>query len=170
MILLHNIGVSPSSDPRIASNYNTREEILACNEPLSFDGIYKNVYDNMDVLEGKDVTFFIVGDLVGKDNTFDAGMPYEEYCTWDQIMEMVKHYKIKLGWHSWSHRDLSKIVYSEVIKEVTPPFPMTDFAYPYGNFDSDTKRALRQLGYERGWSVTQGDGTDLALKRQYLNH
>lgn len=45
--LAHNIGNVNHS------NYHTREQISACNDPIGFDGIYKNVYDNQDILENK---------------------------------------------------------------------------------------------------------------------
>lgn len=63
--LAHNIGDT------IHSNYNTREQILNCQDPIGFDGIYKNVYENRDVLKEKVGIFFVMGDYMGKDNTFD---------------------------------------------------------------------------------------------------
>jgi hypothetical protein len=168
MKLLHNIGVSPSSDPRISSNYNTREEILACDEPLSFDGVYLNVWENRDVLKGKDVTLFFMGDYVGKDNSFDVGMPPERYCDWTQIMDLAMDYGCKLGWHTWSHRDLTTLSREEIIKELTPPFPMASVAHPYGRFNADVK-SVAELFFHDGWSVTQGDGTQFAKVRTYLN-
>lgn len=167
MKLLHNIGISPSPLPHIASNYNTREQILACNEPLSFDGVYLNVYENRDVLVGKDVTLFVTGDYVGGDNTFDIGMPFERFCTWKQIEELVEM-GCKLGWHSWSHRDLTAISHHELKKEVTPPFPMKYFAYPYGRYTDEVVDAVRDAGFECAWSVTQGNDNTLTLKRTYL--
>lgn len=168
MILLHNIGQSPSSNPAVASNYNTREQILNCNEPISFDGIYWNVYINRDVLKDKDVTLFVMGDYVGKDNSFDVGMPNEQYCDWNEIMELVKEYKCKLGWHTWSHPDLTTLSYSDILKEVTPPFPMEDFAYPYGRYNEEVIKAVKEAGYKRAWSVTQGTDDIYSLKRNYL--
>ena len=65
MMLAHNIGTH--NHP----NYNTREEILACNEPIGFDGIYLNVYENQDVLKDKSGIMFVMGDFMGGDNHFD---------------------------------------------------------------------------------------------------
>jgi peptidoglycan/xylan/chitin deacetylase (PgdA/CDA1 family) len=187
MKLLHNIGVSPSGDPRISSNYNTREEILACDEPLSFDGVYLNVWENRDILKGKDVTLFVMGAYVGKDNSFDAGMPLERYCTWEQILELVDDYGCKLGWHTETHPDLtalpshSDLPGMAVIKEVMPPaaivddagnerpFPKKVFAYPYGRFNNEVKKIVELCGYDEAWSVTQGDGSRFAKVRTYLN-
>jgi hypothetical protein len=168
MKLLHNIAESPSRLPHIKANYNTREQVAACDEPLSFDGIYKNVHDNMDVLIGKDVLLFVVGDTVGGDNSFDEGMPLEVYCDWNEIMEIVLECKAKLGWHTWSHPDLTTLTYEEIIKEITPPFPMDDFAYPYGKFNDDCIKAVKEVGFKRAWSVTQGNDGQFTLLRQYL--
>ena len=171
MKLLHNIGVSPSTDPRVSSNYNTREEILACDEPLSFDGIYLNVWENRDVLKGKDVTLFVMGSYVGKDNSFDTGMPYEKYCDWNQIMDIlyVGEGKFKLGWHTWNHPDLRYVDDEMLLKEMTPPFAMETFAAPYGAFDERVKKLADEIGYYDAYSVTQGDGTQFAKVRTYLN-
>ena len=43
--LAHNIGTEKHS------NYNTIEQIQACNEPIGFDGIYRNVYENKELLK-----------------------------------------------------------------------------------------------------------------------
>lgn len=167
MKLLHNIGETPVNNPTIASNYNTRQEILNCNEDLSFDGIYLNVYENRDVLKNKKVTLFVMGDYVGEDNSFDKGMPLEKYCTWKQINELVEQ-GCELGWHTWSHRDLTKLSKSEIIKEITPPFPMEVFAYPYGNYNEEIIELVKQAGYKKAYSSTQGNDNPYSLKREYL--
>ena len=105
MKLAHNIGIEKHS------NYNTREQILACQDEIGFDGIYKNVYENQDVLEGKSGIFFVMGDYLGKDNSFDLqNVPkLEQYCTLEEIKEMADKYNFKLGWHTWSHPDLTNL-------------------------------------------------------------
>lgn len=163
MILLHNIG------PRVNSNYNDLREILACNEPLSFDGIYHNVFDHREALRGKDVTLFVMGDYMGKDNSFDKGMPLEFYCDWNEVVELCRVLGAKLGWHTWSHRNLCELPDAEVRKELTPPFPMKYLAYPYGNVDTRVARIAQEMGYEAAWSVTQGDNSKFQRRRRYLN-
>lgn len=166
MKLLHNIG------KRHNSNYNTLEEVLACREPLSFDGVYRNVYDNYKALKGKDVTFFVMGDYVGEKNSFDRGQLPEKYCTWDQIKEMVEFLDARLGWHSWSHRMMTKLSDNEVLKEITPPhfLPVTTFAYPHGVFDKRIEQIIIESGlYEDAWTVHQGNNTRFQKRRSYLN-
>jgi hypothetical protein len=152
MKLAHNIGTYKHS------NYNTREQILACNEPIGFDGIYKNVYDNQDVLLGKSGIMFVMGDFMGGNNHFDlAHVPaLEDYCTWEQVYELCAKYDFKLGWHTWSHRDLTKLSREEIMFEVTPPFPMKYFAYPYGTFNDLVIECIKEVGFEKAYSVHQG--------------
>jgi hypothetical protein len=152
MKLAHNIGNHKHS------NYNTREQILACDEPIGFDGIYHNVYENQDVLKNKSGIMFVMGDFVGRDNSFDlAHVPaLEKYCTWEQVYELCAKYDFKLGWHTWSHRDLTKLSRDEIIKEVTPPFPMKYFAYPYGTFNDLVIECVKEVGFKMAYSVHQG--------------
>ena len=163
--LLHNIGELNHS------SYNTREEILNLpkTEFLTFDGIYLNVYENKDVLKGFKPLFFVMGDYVGGDNLFDEGAPeYEEYCTWEQIDELVELTGGRVGWHTWSHPDLTKVDDKQLEHEVTPPYPMEDFGYPYGKFDDRVIEAVKKAGYKRAWSVFEGDNSDYQLLRKYL--
>lgn len=163
MILLHNIG------RRVNSNYNSRQEVMACDEALSCDGVYKSIYDNMDILAGKDVTLFVMGDYVGLDNHFDAGQIVERLCNWSEIIELVTKFKCKMGWHTWSHPDLTALAYQDVVREITPPFPMDYFAYPYGKFNAHVIEAVRRAGFKEAWGVFRGDGTAYQRTRRYLN-
>jgi hypothetical protein len=152
MRLLHNIGNIRHS------NYHTREQVLNSNEPLGFDGIYLNVYENKDILKDKTGIFFVMGNFIGGDNYFDLQYvpKLEKYCTWEQINEMCDEYDFEIGWHTWSHPDLTLLKKDEIIKEITPPFPMKYFAYPYGKFNDLAIECVKEMGYEKAWSVTQG--------------
>jgi hypothetical protein len=170
--LAHNIG------DVIHSNYHTREEIINCKDPIGFDGIYKNVYDNMDVLEGKSGILFVMGKYVGLDNIFDLKYvpKLEEYCTWEQINEILDKYpNFKLGWHTYSHVDLTTLTnVDDIISEVTPPFPMEYFAYPYGNYNDVVIECVKVVGFKYAWSVTQGtkntfdENYNFKLYRNYI--
>ena len=104
-----------------------------------------------------------------EDNSFDVGQKHEFYCTWQEIKELVSITKAKLGWHTWSHRNLCTLSDEEVRREITPPFPMKYFAYPYGDVDARVARLVEEAGYEEAWSVTQGDGSRFQRRRRYLN-
>jgi hypothetical protein len=152
MKLAHNIGTHRHP------NYHTREQILACEDSIGFDGIYMNVYDNQDVLVNKSGIMFVMGDFLGKDNTFDlAHVPaLEKYCTLEQVQELCDKYDFELGWHTWSHRDLCNLSDEEIRREVTSPFPCKYFAYPYGTFNDRVVQIVKEAGYEKAYSVTQG--------------
>jgi peptidoglycan/xylan/chitin deacetylase (PgdA/CDA1 family) len=171
MILLHNIGVVNSKDPSILSNYNAPDEVLNAKEQLSFDGVYLNVWENRHLLAHRTYKpfLFVMGNFVGLDNSFDVGMPREKYCDWNQIMDLVINYNCELGWHTWTHRNLCDLNDDQIIKEVTPPFPMKYFAYPYGNVDERVERIVRSIGcYSEAFSVTQGNNNQFQRKRRYL--
>jgi peptidoglycan/xylan/chitin deacetylase (PgdA/CDA1 family) len=153
LVLAHNIG------DIVHPNYHTRQQIIDCPYPIGFDGVYKNVYDNQDVLDGKSGIFFVMGDYVGKDNSFEYPKEVpaiEQYCTWEQIQEMCDKYDFKMGWHTWSHPDLTAITRHEMVKEIAPPFPMDYFAYPYGRYNQVVLECVQQAGFKQAWSVNQG--------------
>lgn len=169
MRLLHRIG------QRINSNFNSISEILALDEDLSFDGIYTSVWENrLELYQWKqrthrDIYLFVMGDSVGRDNRFDVGQPPGNFCTWDQVQTMVEAMGCKLGWHTWTHPNLTLLPDEKVIKEITPPFPMKYFGYPYGNVDDRVAHLVEQAGYEDAWSVVQGNGQRFQRNRPYLN-
>ena len=161
--LLHNIGL------RINSNYNTREEVLACSDILTFDGVYQSVWMNRDVLKGKRIVLFVMGNYIGGDNKFDVGMPYEKYCTQEQIDDLVGDFGAEVGWHTWSHKNLCTLSDEEAMKEMTPPTPMRYLAYPYGNVDERIATLAKRVGFEGAYSVVQGNDSDFQRNRAYLN-
>lgn len=165
MILLHRIG------KRINSNFNSIEEILELPKrtPLSFDGIYRENLEFFPLIKDRDVTLFVMGKYVGCNNSFDAGQPYAEFCTWPEIERLSTEFGFEVGYHSWSHRDLTQLSDFEVQLEVIPPLPMRSFAYPYGNVDERVARIVQRCGYQCAYSVTQGDDSQFQLKRRYLN-
>lgn len=166
MLLLHNIG------HRQNSNYNSPEEIENTDEQLGFDGIYLNVWAHRHLLKKKrkgPTILFVMGNTIGGDNAFDSGMPRELYCDWNKIMDLVQNYGCELGWHTWSHPDLTALPAEKIKEEVTPPIPMKYFAYPYGNVNDRVEHIVREAGFEEAWSVTQGHGGPFQRNRNYLN-
>lgn len=161
-LLLHSIGDKDNS------NYNTREEIKNSDDVLTFDGVYRNVYENKDVLVGKKILFFVIGNHIGGDNSFDHPMPLERFCEWNELEEMKQDFNAEIGWHTWSHKDLTTLSYDEIVKEITPPFPMKKLSYPYGRFNEDVLRAVREVGFDEAFSVTDGDNSQYQRLRKYL--
>lgn len=170
MYLLHNIG------ERRNSNYNTIDEILALdvNAPISFDGLYANVLPWARKLAGRNITIFVCGSHIGKDNSFDAGcgMPnfrVELFADWHQIIDFCRISGANLGWHSWNHTNMCNMGDEDVKFELSTPIPIKYFAYPYGNVDARVAELTKKAGYHEAWSVTQGDGTQFQRNRKYLN-
>ena len=151
-------------------NYNTRQQILDCQDEIGFDGIYRNVYENQDILDGKSGIFFVMGDYIGKDNSFDLpNVPQlEQYCNLKELNEMCEKYDFELGWHTYSHPDLTKLSREEIMKEVTPPFPMRYFAMPYGRYNDLVIECVKEAGYEKAYSVIETDNTQWTIPRAYL--
>ena len=152
MRLAHNIGNENHS------NYHTREEILACSEPIGFDGVYRNVYENRDVLEGKSGIMFVVGNHLGGTNEFDLNnVPkLERYCTLGEVKELCKNYDFEIGWHTWSHRNLCELSEKEIVQEITAPFKTKYLRYPYGDYCDKVIDCVKRAGYEKAYSATQG--------------
>lgn len=168
MYLLHNlVKEKPKAPPNVVSNYNTIDELLRLPKDtvISFDGVYRNVWENREHLKDYDVYLFVVGDVIGKDNSFDKGMPREHYCTQSQLDDLVDM-GCKLGWHTKTHRDLTTLTDDEVLEELKIPYPMNYFAYPYGRFNGRIEELVKQAGFLRAWSVTEF--SKFSLKRQYL--
>lgn len=164
--LLHNI-----TDGINHPNYNSVEEVKNCTDILTFDGIYSNIYRNKELLKDKEVILFVMGDYVGGDNSFDLNnVPrLETYCDWKDLMDLVTNFKAELGWHTWSHPDLTTLTKEEIMKEITPPFPMKYFAFPYGKWNSLVLECVKEAGYEKAFSVFDTDGTQWTIPRPYLN-
>ncbi len=166
--LIHNIGESPSQEGRIKSNYNTRNEVVSAEGLLTIDGVYLNVWENRDILKGRECLLFVMGDYIGEDNSFDEGMPLERFCNMKQLGDLVGEGHT-IGWHTWSHPDLTTVSLEEARKEMKCPWDgVKDFAFPYGEYNKDLMELAKELGYERAWSVTQGTVDTYSLFRDYL--
>ena len=167
--LLHNVGPKKYNKPHINANYNPREQIQSFNGILTFDGVYRNVLENEDLLRDRKVIFFIMGDYIGKDNSFDTGMPFEKYCNWYELEYLRGKYDIEFGWHTWSHPDLTTLSDEQIYKECKSPFETDLFAYPYGRFDARVINILKEMGYRKAFSVLRGNNTDFEILRPYLH-
>ena len=166
MIIAHNIGILKNP------NYNTREQILNSQGDLTFDGIYRNVWENKDILQEvlktRRVILFVMGGFTGGNNKFDFTMPYEPLADWNQIMDLA-YMGCEIGWHTWTHPKLTSLKnIEEIIREVTPPFPMRTFAYPYGNFTPEIIEAVKAAGFSEAYSVSVGDNSPYQKTRIFI--
>lgn len=167
MILLHRIG-----DRKYGSNFNTLEEILKLpmETPLSFDGIYEEVWEHREQLRGRDITLFFCGAHLARDNSFDVGQPHGNFIGYERLFILNDMFGFKLGYHSLTHQNLCLIESDvELLTEIKPPFKMDAFAYPYGNVNARVASFVEHMGYKEAYSVTQGDGSQFQKRRRYLN-
>lgn len=165
--LLHNIGTFDHS------NYTSIDKVIACQEQLTFDGVYRNVHLNKHALlyKPKKTILFVMWEYVGLNNKFDAipnNLPLERFCDWNEIMDLVVNYNCEIGSHSWTHRNLTELTDDEVRKELKSPVPCRTFCYPYGVVDARIAKLVEEAGYEEAYSVNQGDGSKFQINREYL--
>lgn len=171
--IIHNIGNLDNP------NYTTREALIACkDDTITFDGIYTNVYENKDILkqkldEGKRIVLFWTSDYLGGNNDFDVKNPFngavvfpETFINMEQLREL-EAIGCELGWHTISHRDLTKLSQDEQVKEIIPPFKMRSFCYPYGKWNSQIVEIVKQH-FTEAWSVERTDGTQFTKPRTFI--
>lgn len=175
MKVLHQIG-----DRAKGGNFNSLEEILAYDGPISFDGVYMSVYENYRALVGKDVTFFFSGKYLGGDNSFDVGQPLSKFCNMSQIMEMADYLGARIGYHGWAHLRCTELTPHDLIKEISPnlsgaidilQWKGMILAWPYGDVNEACACTAAALGYKEAWSVypKDDDSSPFMKNRTSLN-
>lgn len=114
------------------------------------DGHREQYYNALPILKkyGATSTFYIYTDVVEK--------KYPVAMTWDQIKE-VRDSGMAIGSHSLTHPNLNKIKdYSKLLKEMTDSkkiledkvgIKITSFAYPYGIYNDNAIKAVKEAGY-----------------------
>lgn len=115
---------------------------------VTFDDGWRSQYENAIPILTKyhiPATFYIYTGVIGS----------PLYMTWDNLQELVNS-GMEIGDHTKSHTRLTKIdpsrldeelVQSKHILERNLHIPVTDFAYPYGDYDSKIIEAVRRAGY-----------------------
>ena len=103
------------------------------------------------------------------------------YISSDQMKEM-SDYGIDIECHTINHVRLGELSYEEQLKEITESRDFIEkvtgkdvisIAYPYGNYNDDTLRAVQDAGYSLAFGISNGKAnrTDniFALNRIYVN-
>ncbi len=154
--VFHRIG---TPDPGTFTN--SMDQIRSVGE-VTFDGIYTSVWDHRDEigLLDRDVWLFLAGDTIGAEGFVDL----------EHLMALVEFYGCRLGWHTWSHPDMRTLTDDQIRRELDAPdwMPRDAFAYPYGDFDARVVALVKEAGYGKAYSTTQGNADAFSIYRAYL--
>lgn len=137
---------------------NTIEQILAYDGQITFDGVYTSVFDYRHRLAKRKPILFVSGNEIGRDG----------FCSNIQLTHL-KELGFELGWHGWSHRRLTELSDKEVRAELRTWPDIKYYAYPHGDWDARVAKIVKDMGYQKAYSTTQGEeGNDFAIPRVYL--
>lgn len=125
---------------------------------LTFDDGYRSFYtDAYPILKKYKVpaSFYIISNDIGH-----AGN-----VTWDMLKELSRDPLIEIGAHTMSHRNLKKMSDDEQRHELGQNkkdleeklgIKVTTIVYPYGEYNTSTKRIAKELGFKGGAAVYNG--------------
>jgi peptidoglycan/xylan/chitin deacetylase (PgdA/CDA1 family) len=126
---------------------------------ITFDDGYASNYDvAWPLLKRHDATatIFLVADLIGKTNSWDANQPQERLVCAPEILEMQEA-GVHFGSHTSTHRSLIDISRAEILTELLESKAklesilgraVTALAYPYNKQNSAVRALARQAGYQ----------------------
>jgi hypothetical protein len=139
---------------------NSMEQIRSWPGEKTFDGIYQSVWDHRYELANLDnVWLFPAGDTIGA----------EGFIGLDQLLKLRNDFGCRLGWHTWSHPDMRTLTDDQIRRELERPDWAEDvFAYPYGDFDDRVIELVKEAGYSKAYSTTQGNSGGFSIYRAYI--
>lgn len=166
---------------RSKSSYGTKTRPQVV---VTIDDGYRDTFQNaFPVLKefGLPAIVFLATGFIGTNKSMRryADMPAPDMMDWQEAFFM-RQYKIAMGGHTVSHPDLSTLSFEEQkseidtsIKDIEKNLPGSKvrsfFCYPYGAYNHDTLRALKELGVTLSLTVNPGvnypDDDPLQLKR-----
>ncbi|MCX5636630.1 MAG: polysaccharide deacetylase family protein [Planctomycetota bacterium] len=138
---------------------------------VTFDDAFANLLDNaLPVLEHYQIpaTIFAVADNLGCSPRWE--MPYghpestEMTMTAEQLAAVLKNPLIRIGSHTLTHHDLTKIGPDQLKKELIDSKyqleqllgnPIEDLSLPFGSYDQEVLRMAREAGYKKIYTVDE---------------
>jgi peptidoglycan/xylan/chitin deacetylase (PgdA/CDA1 family) len=156
------------SEDEMLKNFSTKNKNIGNNVFITIDDGWKNETNIASIinLNKIPVTFYLISDVIGKKPA---------YLSYDDIRTLSKINEINFGCHSSTHRPLVRLKKYELEKEIVDSKKNLEvllskkiktFAYPYGMFDSTTKKyAINNyslsFGTDDGVNTTTSDKADL---------
>jgi peptidoglycan/xylan/chitin deacetylase (PgdA/CDA1 family) len=122
---------------------------------ITFDDGYEDVYRNAYPIlkeNGANGTVFVI----------TSKLDEKGYLSRDQILEMQRSRVVKSESHTDNHLQLPKLNYDNQLRELTDSKDKLEkvlgtkvkyIAYPYGESNEDTQKAVRKAGYNMGFIV-----------------
>ncbi|HEY0835570.1 MAG TPA: trifunctional glycosyltransferase/class I SAM-dependent methyltransferase/polysaccharide deacetylase [Azospirillum sp.] len=138
---------------------------------ITFDDGYRDILEHAAPIlrrHGMVATVFVVTDAVGTTAAWDA--PYGEpapLLSWDDIRRLCGE-GFAFAAHGASHRALTGLSARALLEDgararrrlaAELQTPVTALAYPYGDEDGAVRVAMRQCGFDCGFSVRHGTAT-----------
>jgi peptidoglycan/xylan/chitin deacetylase (PgdA/CDA1 family) len=125
---------------------------------ITFDDGYADQYTARTILSshGMHATFYVNSGFAGT----------APYATWAQLKDLYADGN-EIGGHSLDHKSLKSLkgiplrheVCDDRVALFNQGFQPTSFAYPFGNYNSNTIQALKDCGYNSGRGVSGGPET-----------
>lgn len=119
---------------------------------LGFDDGYTSQYTARSALasHGMHGSFFIISNNVGTSN----------YMTWSQIAGLASDGN-EIAGHTLNHPDLTTLSATQARQEIcgnrsdllSRGYPVTDFVYPYGTFNTQVEKIVQGCGYNSARST-----------------
>ena len=137
---------------------------------ITFDGVYKEIWKYaIPILQhfGYPFELFVIGQTIGRDNSFDRIEPFAEFTDLETLQKMVRAGG-RLQWHSWSHARLAGTTDPAVYeKELSIPDELRQlcpdgfkwYAYPHGERDA-VYRAQVESRFSGALACDDGNDAD----------
>ena len=132
------------------------------------DGYRNNLLNAAKILNEHNftATTYVVSEAIGGDNFWDrkVGIPSNAIMTEGELRRWVE-LGLEVGCHTAAHPDLTllgdeqirrELVNSKSLLETILDEPVTQFCYPYGKYDEQTKELVRDSGFKTATTMNRG--------------